>query len=184
MAQDKLPGGGDNGIHHNFNEVASRKVKKRPAAPFSLRMSFEDRDALKTLAKGKSVGGLAQAILREAIAQDKGVPAAPAMSAVALASAKPTLFHTHTGGFYASRRDPYKRHRFPRDLTPLAVRWYRRNPPTCRDVRDLLAEHEITVDATTVHRRVQKFAPVIRKRACDAHLSTWGLRWHVDRTYF
>jgi len=55
------------------------------------------------------------------------------------------------------RRDPFKGHRFPRDIILLAVRWYCRFPLSYQDVTDLLAERGITVDRATVFRWVQKF---------------------------
>lgn len=42
-----------------------------------------------------------------------------------------------------SRRNPFKRHRFPREVILLAVRWYCRYPLSCRDVRDMLAERAL-----------------------------------------
>ena len=65
----------------------------------------------------------------------------------------------------------------------LAVRWYCRYPLSYRDVRDMLAERGITVDAATVFRWVQKFGPEIRKRAYGRYRSARGLTWHVDETY-
>jgi len=81
------------------------------------------------------------------------------------------------------RRDPFKQHRFPKDVILLAVRWYCRYPLSYRDVRDLLAERGITVDAATVYRWVQKFGQEIRKRAYGKHRTHRGLQWHVDETY-
>nr|WP_296430514.1 MULTISPECIES: DDE-type integrase/transposase/recombinase [unclassified Roseovarius] len=52
-----------------------------------------------------------------------------------------------------------------------------------RDVRDMLAERGVTVDASTIHRWVRKFGPEVRKRAYGAHRSWRGLQWHVDETY-
>lgn len=84
----------------------------------------------------------------------------------------------------AQRKNPFKHHRFPREIILLAVRWYCRYPLSCRDVRDLLAERGVTVDATTIHRWIRKFGPEIRKRAYGAHRSWRGLQWwHVDETY-
>lgn len=51
-----------------------------------------------------------------------------------------------------SRRDPFRQHRFPKDVILLAVRWYCGYPLSYRDVRDLLAERGITVDAATIYR--------------------------------
>lgn len=47
----------------------------------------------------------------------------------------------------------------------------------------MLAERGVTVDASTVHRRVRKFGPEIRKRAYGAHRSWREMRWHADETY-
>lgn len=52
-----------------------------------------------------------------------------------------------------------------------------------RNVRDLLAESEITVDAATVYRWVQKFGLEIHKRAYGKHRSWRGSQWHVDETH-
>ena len=81
-------------------------------------------------------------------------------------------------------RDPFKGHRFPKDVILLAVRWYCRFPLSYRDVRDLLAERGITVDAATIFRWVQKLGPEIRKRAYGQHRSWRGLQWHVCQSAF
>ncbi len=52
-------------------------------------------------------------------------------------------------------------------------------PLSYLDVRDLLAERGITVDAATIYRWVQKFGPEIRKRAYGQHRSWRELQWHV-----
>jgi len=82
-----------------------------------------------------------------------------------------------------ARHNPFKHHRFPQDVILLAVRWYCRYPLSYRDVRDLMAERGIEVDAATIYRWVQKFGPEIRKRAYGRHRSWRGLQWHVDETY-
>ncbi len=81
------------------------------------------------------------------------------------------------------RRNPFKRHRFPREVILLAVRWCCCYPLSCRDVRDMLAERGISVDASTVHRWVQNFGPEIRNRAQARHRPWRGLQWHADETY-
>ena len=80
-------------------------------------------------------------------------------------------------------RNPFKHHRFPKDVILLAVGWYCRYPLSYRDVRDLLAERGISEDAASVYRWVQKFGPEIRKRTYGRHRSWRGLQWHVDETY-
>lgn len=62
-------------------------------------------------------------------------------------------------------RSLFKHHRFPPDVILCAVRWYYRFALSCRDVRDLLAERGIQVDAATIHRRVRKSGPEIAKRS-------------------
>lgn len=82
-----------------------------------------------------------------------------------------------------SRSDFFRGHRFPKSIILLAVRWHYRYPLSYRDVRDLLAERGITVDASTLYRWVQKFGPEIRKRAYDKYGSWRGLDWYMDETY-
>jgi IS6 family transposase len=53
------------------------------------------------------------------------------------------------------RRDPFKGHRFPREVILLVVRWYCRSPLSYQDVVDLLAERRVTVNRATVFRWVQ-----------------------------
>jgi hypothetical protein len=43
----------------------------------------------------------------------------------------------------------------------LAVRWYLRFGLSYRDVKELLAERGVEVDHTTVHRWVNRFAPLL-----------------------
>jgi transposase-like protein len=47
----------------------------------------------------------------------------------------------------------------------LAVRWYLRFGLSYRDVEELLAERGIQVDHVTVHRWVQRFAPLLADAA-------------------
>ncbi|WP_299656298.1 hypothetical protein [uncultured Jannaschia sp.] len=65
------------------------------------------------------------------------------------------------------RRDPIKRHRFPRDVILLARpldHWF---PLSCQDVRDLMTERGITVDQATGICRVRTFGPEIAMPADD-----------------
>lgn len=80
------------------------------------------------------------------------------------------------------QRNVFKHHRFPPDVILCAVRWYCRFAFSCRDVRDLLAERGIDVDASTIHRWVRKFGPEIAKRSFK-HRSWRSQSWHVDETY-
>jgi transposase-like protein len=64
----------------------------------------------------------------------------------------------------------------------LAVRWYLRFGLSYRDVEELLAERSIDVDHVTVHRWVQRFAPLLVDAARFGRHRV-GDRWHVDETY-
>ncbi len=80
------------------------------------------------------------------------------------------------------RKPPFKHYRFPRDIILSAVGWYLRDPLSYQDVVDLLAERGVTVDRSTVYRRVQKFGPDLTKRT-EKHLRCASVDWHVDETY-
>ncbi|MEZ5753386.1 MAG: IS6 family transposase [Paracoccaceae bacterium] len=82
-----------------------------------------------------------------------------------------------------ARRDPFRGHRFPKDVILLAVRRYCRYPLSYHDLRDMLAERGISVDAALIHRWVRKFGPEVRYRALGCHRAWRGLTWHVDETY-
>lgn len=55
--------------HHNFNEIASKPVKKREA-PFSLRLSFEEKAALKEMAGDVPLGAYIKAALFDGAAHN------------------------------------------------------------------------------------------------------------------
>ena len=64
----------------------------------------------------------------------------------------------------------------------IAVRWYLRDGPSCRDLEELLAERGIEVDHVTLFRWVQRFTPfrVDAARPCRRSV---GSHWFVDETY-
>lgn len=78
-----------------------------------------------------------------------------------------------------ARRDPFRRHWFPRYVIVLAVRRYSGYPLSYRDVRDMLAEPGIKASAATIYSWVGKFGPEICKRAVGRHRPLRGLTWHV-----
>ncbi len=79
-------------------------------------------------------------------------------------------------------KNPFKGHRFAPEIILLAVRWYCRYPLSYRDVRDLLAERGISVDAATINHWVVKFGPEIAKRSFSRR-GPRGLDCYVDETY-
>ena len=75
--------------------------------------------------------------------------------------------------------NPYRGHRFPREVIAHAVRLYLRFALSFRDVEELLAERGVTVSYETVRRWVAKFgvhyADELRRREVRA-----GRTWHLD----
>ena len=72
--------------------------------------------------------------------------------------------------------------RFPREVISVAVRWYLRYGLSYRDVEELLAERDVTVDHVTVYRWVQRFTPEFTEAARPGRHAP-GDRWFVDETY-
>ncbi|MEM6661447.1 MAG: hypothetical protein AAF666_04625 [Pseudomonadota bacterium] len=64
---------------HNFNEIAAGTAgaKKRRDAPFSLRLSFAEKAALKKLAGDAPLGAYIKAVLGAAIREGRQVSTAP-----------------------------------------------------------------------------------------------------------
>ena len=72
--------------------------------------------------------------------------------------------------------------RFPPEVILLAVRRYLRFGLSYRDLEDLFAERGIEVDHVTLHRWVQRFAPLLINAARPCRHAV-GTRWFVDETY-
>ena len=69
---------------------------------------------------------------------------------------------------FAGRRSPgvaknLKRLHFPVDVILLCVRWYVAYSLSLRDLEEMIAEHGIEVDHSTVHRWVIKLVPLFKK---------------------
>jgi transposase-like protein len=76
----------------------------------------------------------------------------------------------------------FKRRRFPVEIILVCVRWYCKYGITYRDLAEMMQEREVEVDASTIFRWVQRYAPELEKRV------RWyqGYRsgsWRVDETY-
>ncbi len=75
--------------------------------------------------------------------------------------------------------NPYRGHRFPREVIAHAVRPYLRFALSYRDVEELLTERGVQVSDETVRRWVAKFgayyADGLRRREAPA-----GRTWHLD----
>jgi len=76
----------------------------------------------------------------------------------------------------------FKRRRFPVEIILVCVRWYCKYGITYRDLAEMMQERGVEVDASTIFRWVQRYAPELEKRI------RWyqGYRsssWRVDETY-
>jgi preprotein translocase subunit SecD len=58
---------------HKFNEIAAGKVKQTREAPFSLRLSFAEKAALRDLAGDMPLGAYIKAVLSDAIQNKKKI---------------------------------------------------------------------------------------------------------------
>ena len=68
------------------------------------------------------------------------------------------------------------------ELILCTVRWYLRYSLSLRDVEELLAEHGLAADHTTIWRWVQRYSPELERRL-RRHLKPTNKSWRVDETY-
>lgn len=75
-----------------------------------------------------------------------------------------------------------KRLHYPLEVTLLCVRWYRAYSLSLRNLEEMMAERDICVDHSTVHRWVIKVVPLFEK-TFRKHKRPVGKSWRVDETY-
>jgi len=71
---------------------------------------------------------------------------------------------------------------FADEIIALCVRWYLRFSLSYRDLEELMAERDLSVDHTTVWRWVQRYAPELNRRV-RRELKGTVTSWRVDETY-
>src|SRR5437763_1222174 len=71
---------------------------------------------------------------------------------------------------------------FEAESIVLCVRWYLRFGLSFRNLEELMAERNVTVDHVTIWRWVQKYAPELHRR-CRSELPMMNRSWRVDETY-
>jgi hypothetical protein len=76
---------------------------------------------------------------------------------------------------------PFTWRHFQSDIILLCVRWYLRSSLRYRDLEEMMAEHGLSVDHTTISRWVQHSAPELEKR-CRPHLKASNDSWKGDET--
>jgi putative transposase len=75
-----------------------------------------------------------------------------------------------------------KRLHYPLEVMLLCVRWYVAYSLSLRNLEEMLAERDIGVDHSTVHRWVIKLVPLFEK-TFRKHKRPVGKSWRVDETY-
>src|ERR1700686_3892628 len=75
-----------------------------------------------------------------------------------------------------------KRLHFPLDVILRCVRWYVAYSLSLRDLEEMIAEHGVEVDHSTVHRWVIKLVPLFEK-SFRQHKRPVGKSWRMDETY-
>src|SRR3984893_9497489 len=75
-----------------------------------------------------------------------------------------------------------KRLHYPLDVMLLCVRWYVAYSLSLRNLEEMMAERDIGVDHSTVHRWVIKLVPLFEK-TFRKHKCPVGKSWRVDETY-
>src|SRR5271169_1755600 len=81
-----------------------------------------------------------------------------------------------------SRPALFRGRHFADEVIILCVRWYLRFSLSYRDLEEIMAERNLSVDHTTVWRWVQRYAPELNRRV-RRELKPTGGSWRVDETY-
>lgn len=76
----------------------------------------------------------------------------------------------------------FKGRHFEAELILLCVRWYLRYPLSLRQMEEIMAERNLSVDHVTIWRWVQRYAPELNRR-CRPELRHTNWSWRVDETY-
>jgi transposase, IS6 family len=76
----------------------------------------------------------------------------------------------------------FRRRHFESEIIVLCVRWYLRYPLSLRQLEEMIAERNLSVDHVTIWRWVQRYAPELNRR-CRAELRNTNRSWRVDETY-
>ena len=76
----------------------------------------------------------------------------------------------------------FRRRHFEDAIILLCVRWYLRSSLTYRDLEEIMAERNLSVDHVTIWRWVQRYAPVLNQRV-RREMRHPNRSWRVDETY-
>ena len=76
----------------------------------------------------------------------------------------------------------FKGRHFEAEIIILCVRWYLRYPLSFRQLEEIMAERNLSVDHVTIWRWVQRYAPELNRRS-RPELRNTSRSWRVDETY-
>src|SRR5262245_36988634 len=76
----------------------------------------------------------------------------------------------------------FKGRHFEAEIIVLCVRWYLRYALSFRNLEEIMAERNLSVDHVTIWRWVQRYAPELNRR-CRPELRITNRSWRVDETY-
>lgn len=76
----------------------------------------------------------------------------------------------------------FKGRHFDQSVILLCVRWYLAYNLSLRDLEEMMAERGVSVDHSTVHHWVVRFAPQLLERFNRRQRTVTG-KWHMDETY-
>ena len=76
----------------------------------------------------------------------------------------------------------FKGRHFEAEIIVLCVRWYLRFGLSFRNLEEMMAERNLSVDHVTIWRWVQRYAPELNRR-CRRELRKTNRSWRVDETY-
>ncbi len=83
---------------------------------------------------------------------------------------------------HRNRSALFKGRHFEAEIIILCVRWYLRFGLSFRNLEEMMAERNLTVDHVTIWRWVQRYAPELHRR-CRRELRMTNRSWRVDETY-
>ena len=83
---------------------------------------------------------------------------------------------------HRSRPAQFRGRHFEAEIIILCVRWYLRFGLSFRNLEEMMAERNLTVDHVTIWRWVQRYAPELNRR-CRRELRMTNRSWRVDETY-
>src|SRR5919202_752036 len=76
----------------------------------------------------------------------------------------------------------FKGRHFEAEIIVLCVRWYLRYPLSLRQLQEIMAERNLSVDHVTIGRWFQRYAPELN-RLCRPELRKTNASWRCDETY-